>query len=84
MCYQPHHEWIAADTWALIDQQTVTLKCLANPDELQPLWKAICKKICHDCVAHLTKTDDEIQAHWDANSPKEAWWLVKVWYWQQA
>jgi len=72
------------DTWALIDQCTAALKRLAPPAELKPLRKAICKKIKRDRAIQLQKTGEAIQEHLDAEDPKKAWRLVKVWYRQQA
>ncbi len=82
--YPPRDAWIANDTWALIDQRTAALKRGAPPSELRPLRKEIRKKIRRDRATRLQKTGEEIEAHLDADDPREAWRLVKVWYRQQA
>jgi len=79
-----HNAWISPDNWALTNQCTTALKQLPLPVELQPLQKAICQKVCHDCAVCLKNIGDKMQTHLDANDPKEAWRLVKVWYCQQA
>jgi len=78
--YPPRDAWIASDMWALIDQRTVALKQMAPPAELNPLRKSICKQIRCDRATRLQKTGEEIEAHLDADDPREAWCLVKVWY----
>jgi len=82
--YPPRDAWIKNDTWALIDQRNAALKQLAPPAELKPLRKAIRKKIRRDRAIRLKETGETIQTHLDADDPKEAWRLVKVWYRQQA
>jgi len=78
--YPPRDSWIALDTWTLIDQRNSALRRSAPPEELRPLRKAIRKKVRRDRAARLQETGDQIQAHLDADDPKEAWRLVKVWY----
>ena len=84
MAYPPRDAWIAEDTWRLIDQRTTALKRLATPAELNPLRKEIRKHIRRDRAARLQQTGEEIEAHLDADDPREAWRLVKVWYRQHA
>jgi len=82
--YPPRDAWIAHDTWALIDKRNAALKQAAAPAELRPLRKAIRKKVRRDRAIRLALTGNEIQTHLDADDPKEAWRLVKVWYRHQA
>ncbi len=78
--YPSRDAWIAKDTWALIDKCNAALKQAATPAELRPLCKAIQKKVCRDWAIRLALTGNKIQTHLDADDPKEAWQLVKVWY----
>jgi len=71
--YPPRDAWIAEDTWQLIDQHTTALKRLAMPAELNPLRKEIWKHIRQDRAARLQQTGKEIEAHLDADNPREAW-----------
>jgi len=75
--YPSREAWIAADTWSLIDQCNAALKQLAMSNVLQPLWKAIHKKIHHDQATWLQQTGNTIQTHLNNDEPHEAWQLVK-------
>jgi len=72
--------WIAQDTWALIDRRNAALRRMAPSEELRPLRKAIRRKIKRDRAARLQTTGREIETHLEADDPKEAWRLVKLWY----
>jgi len=78
--YPKREMWIAPDTWTLIDRWNAALRRLADPAELRTLRKAIRRKVHRDRANHLQATGDEIQAHLEAEDPREAWRLVKVWY----
>ncbi len=82
--YPSRDAWIANDTWVLIDKRNAALKRLATPNKLRPLRKAIRKKVRQDRATRLALTGNKIQTHLDADDPKEAWRLVKVWYRHQA
>jgi len=53
---------------------------VAPSTELRPLHKAIHKHIKQDRAIRLQTTGTEIETHLDAEDPREAWRLVKVWY----
>jgi len=78
--YLPQDAWIVNDTWALIDCRNAALHCVVPQEELRPLRKAIRKKIKRDRALCLKTTRTEIETHLDADDPREAWHLVKVWY----
>jgi len=82
--YPPRDAWIADDTWALIDQRNAALRRAAPAEELRRVRKAIRKKIRRDRAERLRATGTEIETHLDAEDPREAWRLVKVWYCKHA
>jgi len=78
--HPPRDTWIKADTWALIDHRNAALQWAAPQEELCQLRKAIRRKIKWDRETCLQITGTEIETHLDAEDPKEARRLVKLWY----